>query len=475
MSLKYKIMLCLISLISLLFGLGGGLLIHTSFEQGIEQKRETVQRSYEMVMQTLCLVNQTSKWDSNLDVTETLEQIYQSSLDHASIRLGNEQEIIFRKGEHETQIQDLQEETTDSRLVSRLFAASEGQRFLQVSGMFYLGEDPLYLDLLTDVTDLYEMRGQQQKYLFQIMSLIIALAVVISLLIGHMLTQNLRQLSQSAKRIAGGELEHRCEICSEDETGILAQEFNRMADVIVGHINDLDRSLEQKNQFIENFTHELKTPMTSIIGFADLLRSQSLSEAEQLEAANYIFSEGKRLEALSLKLLSIFVSDHKQICFQTIHLEQELQGMIGPLTTVYQKDRILVSLVCEEIVCEVDRDLFRSLLLNLMENARRAMPDGGEIVIRGADDGETYQLIVEDNGRGIPEDSLLHITEAFYRVDKARSREQGGAGLGLTLCEKIVNIHQGNIFFESKPEEGTRVICLLSKHPQKERKEEAKG
>lgn len=109
----------------------------------------------------------------------------------------------------------------------------------------------------------------------------------------------------------------------------------------------------------------------------------------------------------------------------------------------------------------LDTDFFGSLLVNLIENARKAMAEGGAITVTSVMTAEGCQIKVSDNGRGIPPMALSHITEAFYRVDKSRSRAEGGAGLGLTLCAQIAKMHHGTIAFESKEECGTTVIVDL--------------
>ena len=115
----------------------------------------------------------------------------------------------------------------------------------------------------------------------------------------------------------------------------------------------------------------------------------------------------------------------------------------------------------DETVWPVEPDLFKTLLLNLLDNARKAMPEGGVIVLRAAAEGNDWKLTVRDTGQGIPADELPRLTEAFYRVDKARARASGGVGLGLRLCAEIVRVHGGTLTFESAEGAGTTVTVLL--------------
>ena len=106
-------------------------------------------------------------------------------------------------------------------------------------------------------------------------------------------------------------------------------------------------------------------------------------------------------------------------------------------------------------------DLFSSVLTNLVDNARKALDNGGNIMILGESVNGYYRIRVVDNGRGMPEEAIKHITEAFYRVDKSRSRAQGGAGLGLTLCKEVIQLHNGTIAFASREGNGTCVTVTL--------------
>ncbi len=219
--------------------------------------------------------------------------------------------------------------------------------------------------------------------------------------------------------------------------------------------------MERQERFVGSFAHEMKTPMTSLIGYAELIRSGTLTQEEQAEAAGYLYSEGKRLESLSRKLLELLVVQRQDIPLAEVspgELVEELARRLGP---PYRARGISVTCDCEEGRCLLEPDLTWSLLLNLADNAQKAMEGGGELSfrLRMLEDGCRIQ--VTDTGRGIPPQALEHLTEAFYRVDKARSRKQGGFGLGLALCQEIAALHNGSIRFENRPQGGARVTVEL--------------
>lgn len=209
------------------------------------------------------------------------------------------------------------------------------------------------------------------------------------------------------------------------------------------------------------FAHELKTPMTSIIGFADLLRQGNLDENTRMMAAEYIYSEGRRLERLSFKLLDLLLLKKDELNMKQVWLGTYLAEVERALAPNMRNKGVRLVCRAEQKRVVLEPDLVKSVLYNLIDNASKAMDNGGIIAVRAAAIPGGCQFQVVDNGRGMEKAELAKITEAFYRVDKARSRSQGGAGLGLALCKQIVELHSGNISFASEPGKGTRVTVTL--------------
>lgn len=209
------------------------------------------------------------------------------------------------------------------------------------------------------------------------------------------------------------------------------------------------------------FAHELKTPMTSIIGFADLLRQGNMDESTRMMASEYIFSEGKRLERLSFKLLELLLLKKDALSMTRVWLNTYLGEVERALAPNMKAKNIRLVCKAEAKRVILETDLVKSLLYNLVDNASKAMDNGGIIAVHGIAIPGGCQFQVVDNGRGMEPEELTKITEAFYRVDKARSRSQGGAGLGLALCKQIVELHNGSIQFASTPGKGTRVTVTL--------------
>ncbi|MDE6926041.1 MAG: HAMP domain-containing histidine kinase, partial [Acetatifactor sp.] len=339
-------------------------------------------------------------------------------------------------------------------------------------------EKPLYLGLCRELTPIYEDRMDLlRQYRMALLGLLAVGSIGIYGL-SRYITRPIRNLDRVAKQIADGRMELRSSNKSGDEIGELARNFNRMADRLVEQAEAKALEAKQQEDFTAAFAHELKTPLTSIIGYADMMNSMKISEEERAEATFYIYSQGKRLESLSHKLLELVSMDKSPIenrFIQTKLLEENIRATVRPIWT--QKNIRGKVDMDKGMICG-DMDLLLSLLYNLLDNAAKAMDKGehGFILLKGQNlpSGE-YEIKVVDNGRGIPQEEISRITEAFYMVDKSRSRKEGGAGIGMALCYKIIRLHEGVLQIDSRLGEGTVMKMVFPAGiPKKERANERK-
>ena len=224
------------------------------------------------------------------------------------------------------------------------------------------------------------------------------------------------------------------------------------------HYEKLQALNDRQSRFVADLTHELKTPLTSMIGYADLLRSAPLDESRRRAAADAIYHESTRLESLSQQLLAL----------QGLQTDGVTLGSV-PVAAVFAD--VARSLPDAALDCDApagaavraDRVLLADLLRNLVLNALHAEPKDGTVHLTCAEAGGQWRLTVRDNGCGIPAGALPHLTEPFYRVDKARARANGGSGVGLALCAEIAAAFGTKLEFESTPGEGTAVAICLQK------------
>lgn len=207
------------------------------------------------------------------------------------------------------------------------------------------------------------------------------------------------------------------------------------------------------------FAHELKTPLTAIIGYADMLRSHKLDEEKSFLSANYIYTEGKRLEAMSFRLLDIIVAkkDEAELsAVRTAEIFQYLQGMFAEENRGMQ-----FAFTYDDDIVFAEVNLIKTVLVNLIDNACKASETGSKVTVRGRKLDTGYRFEVEDEGIGIPPEEQRKITKAFYMVDKSRSRSKNGAGLGLALCEEILKIHHSALTIQSEQGKGSCIGFTL--------------
>lgn len=356
------------------------------------------------------------------------------------------------------------EQTGDEAVRYRIVSVPDGKSAVYdivIICRFTVDQTPYFLQGRYDVTEVYTLR-EQYLHTFQMVYLA---AVVVSLVLGFstgaVLTAPVRKLSRTAKQIAGGNYGVRAKVRTSDEIGVLAQQFNGMAQELERHIASLEEATQKQRDFTASFAHELKTPLTSIIGYADTLRSRRLPENQQFEAASFIFTEGRRLETMSHSLLRLFSLDTEQpqlVPNSALSIAREVEESIAyPLK---QRQLVLdVRVEDKRILCE--RSLLTILLYNLLDNARKASEPGSKLTLLGGSVAGGFCFAVKDRGRGIPPEALSRIMEPFYMVDKSRSRAEGGAGLGLALGQRIAQVHGTSLRYESKVGRGTVVSFIL--------------
>lgn len=215
---------------------------------------------------------------------------------------------------------------------------------------------------------------------------------------------------------------------------------------------------QRQRQLLGSLAHELKTPMTAILGYAQTLQRVKLPQEKQEKALSYIESECRRLSGLSAKMLELtgLYQEEGRLELREI----SLAGLFDRAQEVAryrlkQKDiRLEREISCPRETLWGDEDLLMSFLLNLIDNGCKATEPGGRLVLTA----DRRGIGLRDFGCGIPQEEISRVTEAFYMVDKSRSRKAGGAGLGLALCRQIAELHGARLQIESCPGEGTLVL-----------------
>lgn len=274
----------------------------------------------------------------------------------------------------------------------------------------------------------------------------------------------LRQISSASAKIANGNYSSRIPVRGKDEISGVAHNFNLMAEQIEAQIRQLEDASEQKQQFIDNFSHELRIPLTAIYGYAEYIQKALMTEEERYECTQFIMSECTRLQNMAYQLLDMALLRRDEMKDNNCSVRELFAESEKVMQVRASEKKIRLTYVSHEN-CVIRGDMEQLLILtnNLIDNAMKASWQDDEILISAHSEEAAIIMEVEDHGTGMEAEQLSHIKEAFYRVDKARSRAVGGAGLGLAICERIIQIHHAEMAFTSEPGAGTIVKLTFPK------------
>lgn len=339
--------------------------------------------------------------------------------------------------------------------------------YLEVICMVAYDDEEYYLRTMWDLSDIYEQRESLLEFYGVAVLAGAFVSGIILLIISHFIAVPIRRLSKAVNEIAEGDYNRRIMIKKKHgaggiEVAELSANFNAMAETIQNKVIELNDEVERREQFIADFTHELKTPMTTIIGYADLLRSFELDKDERNQAANTIYREGKRLEHLSMQLLELFVMQKEVPELQPVDMKSFFEELELSLRFLPDKYKVDIEFVAEEVCVMAEPSLLYSLFYNVIDNACKASGEGQKVEVSAICKSETCLVKVKDYGCGIEKEHIGEVIEPFYMEDKSRSRKQGGAGLGLALCVAIAKVHGSSLYIESEKGKGTVVSLTLT-------------
>jgi signal transduction histidine kinase len=261
------------------------------------------------------------------------------------------------------------------------------------------------------------------------------------------------------KRISKGDFKVEIPVFGENgHWGGIVKGINNMA-------ADLNNLEHMRQEFISNVSHEIQSPLTSISGFARVLREENLSPGQRDHYLNIIEEESVRLSRLSENMLRLASLDSDKHPFhaEPVRLDKQLQMLVLACEPQWQGKDLDMSVEFEPVTIEADRDLLSQVWVNLLHNAIKFTPEGGTVQVFLEESGQEAVVRVRDSGIGISAEDLEHIFERFFKADKSRTRSGGGSGLGLSIIQKIVQMHGGSVSVQSAPGEGTEMTVRLPK------------
>lgn len=442
-----------------LFSLGSAIMINTLFQSALKQETDYSIREHDILRAALNLAERGQPDNQMKSVLESITVSTSSGTVPFRVSYSN-YETMYSTGAP----------ALDNGLIKRLDRSTQAYEVVPVSGQQYFirvassmesGGETFYLETYRNITSIFTSRENQYQIFYGLIAGMIGLSFVLISFVAYWLTKPIHTLAKATAKIAEGDFKLPSFRSSNDEIGLLSKAFSHMSKNLEQMVAELEEAARRQENFIASFAHELKTPMTSIIGYADMLRSRNMEQEQMIRYANHIFQEGRRLEALSLTLMELIVLKKQQFTmkrFPASSLFESVQSVISP---ILNREGIELILAAQDAPLFIEPDLMKTVCLNLLDNARKSIEHGGRISFTGEVDQGGYRITIADNGTGMEPEELSRITEAFYMADQSRSRAMGGAGLGLTISSQIIDIHQAEMVFNSVPGQGTSVSILL--------------
>lgn len=283
------------------------------------------------------------------------------------------------------------------------------------------------------------------------------LALIVGVLLARTLTRPLRALTEATEKMAGGELSQQVEVKSKDEIGELAESFNRMSREVV-------KANQLRKQMTADIAHDLRTPLTVIAGYVESMRDGDLAPTP--ERLDSIYAEIERLQRLvaDLRLLAVTDAGELRLNLAPVNAKDFLERVAASFRMSAGQKGIALSVEADSSLPDFQADESRldRVLSNLVSNAIRHTPSGGNVSILAMFQENTVQISVDDTGEGIPPADLPHIFDRFYRAEKSRTDSDGASsGLGLAIAKALVEAHGGKIWAEPKLGKGTRMVIEM--------------
>ncbi len=430
--MRKRIALCMVALVLTLLGPGMALVVSRSFALTMERERARALGEEAAIARALTL--ETAEGNVGRSTASTLQTRYGSN--ELTIYLLQNGETIT--GEALPTVQKLPELLNTETRATLLDGVSE--RLLIAHAL----DGKITLLTALDVSPVYALRRELLRGAAALGLIGLALAGALAIWISGVLTRPLSQLADAAAKLADGDYAAPLPAAKNDEMNALIRAFSRMSAAIDERETALRTQAEERQALIDALAHEMRTPLTAILGGARLLQQSRLSGSQQSELLDTMAREASRLSTMDERLLLLTRLDHEAPAFAPF----DSQAMAREALSVFDG----VRLEGDDAVFVGERELTILLLRNLVVNAQRA---GGKEAVRVTLHPDGFD--VTDYGCGMTKEQIARAFEPFYKADKARTRLAGGAGLGLPLCRKIARLHHGKLHMESEIGRGTRV------------------
>lgn len=317
--------------------------------------------------------------------------------------------------------------------------------------------DSLTLLYERDLSGLYSNRDKLLSLALVLCLTGSALVLISVLIITRVIMWPIDKLQKAAGKIASGDYSVSLPTRGQDETAELARQFEKMAQAVKAREEELKEQAERKQLFIDSLAHEMRTPLTAVMGYARYLQSVDAGGEEREKALGYIAGEAKRLKNLDETLMALTCMTHDGAELGPVSIPVLIEEAAQRARSLYKDKGVSLIVQAQEGVWQGDEALLLLIAGNLLQNALTASAPGSTVILSGEPD----RLSVADTGIGMTQEQLARAFDPFYKADKARTRKAGGAGLGLTLVQQAANLMGTRLKLTSHPGDGTTASLIF--------------
>ncbi len=441
-SIYGKLILGFLVSILISFSFAGYFVLKNNSEELSEFTREELQDATQLVITQMAYVDDNQIGQVLTNISESL---------NVAILVGHEdREIVYGQ---------FKKPDTLDQAISELKEKKDG--YIDMRNSFFQTVGTHFNMDGNDYTLFVQKNISQQENIFKHSALlavgfIFIVGSIVFLIIADIIVKPITRLTRATQELAKGNYKVSVNYVGNDEIGKLNKSFNLMA-------QQLGKTEQTRQQFISDVSHEFQTPLTSINGFATILKNEDLAPEQREKYTDIILFESQRLSQLSKNMLQLTLLDGEDITLNIEHysLTQQLHRVISSLEELAkQKDiEIAVNIPKKDIMISGDQNRLEQVWINLLNNAIKYTNEGGYISVNLKRNSKDVEVMISDTGIGMDEEAQRHIFERFYREDKARS--VGGNGLGLAIVKSIVDLHFGNIRVKSQKDVGSEFYVNL--------------
>lgn len=295
------------------------------------------------------------------------------------------------------------------------------------------------------------------RFITMVLVVVLVVGSLCFLIAARYVVLPVKRMTAATRKMAKGDFSAELRMRRRDEIGELADSFNQMA-------KELNQLEQMRQDFVSNVSHEIQSPLTSIIGFTKALKSNVIPEQQRERYLHIILTESERLSRVSDNLLQLasLESDHHPMNMRAYALDEQLRRIVVACEPQWKDKTLHMDLQLIPITIIADEDLLSHVWMNIIGNSMKFTPNNGTITISLTNQPTGWtQVTITDTGIGIPDQELNRVFERFYKVDRSRRRDGNGSGLGLAIVNKVIALHQGTVTIASRTGEGTTVTIRL--------------